>query len=151
VYFLESAHGAGACDHDCTLLWPAVPSDRMPLSQTGLLGELRRDGILQATYAGRALYYFAEDLSAGDVYGNRFQEFGQMGYLVTASGHEVGGKVAANASEWDDDNCGCADRPDADARFAIAFVSNDDATHRWLSRLLTGRAAALGRLSVALR
>jgi predicted lipoprotein with Yx(FWY)xxD motif len=151
VYFLERGRGAGACDRDCVLLWPAVPRDRMTSSHNGLLGELRRDETVQATYGGRALYYFAEDLSRGEANGDRFQEFGRISYLVTPSGGEVGGKIAPDTTESDDDRCGCADRPYVDTRFAVAFASNHDAARRWLSRLLTRRAVTPDRVSAAFR
>ena len=75
-----------------------------------------------ATYAGKPLHYFAEDVLPGDMKGHRAEEFGTIGYLINPSGREIGGRVAA-ISDAADEACGCTDVPvSIAARFATAFA-----------------------------
>ena len=71
----------------------------------------------EATYAGKLLRYFAEDVAAGDTKHHRFREFGTVGYLVGLSGRPVGGRVTT-ADYADDDACGCGERA-GDAAIAL--------------------------------
>ncbi len=124
VYVLA---GGAACDADCALLWPPVPARAFRAAagaDAGLVGALALpDGTREATYAGKPLRYFAEDVAAGDTNGHRFREFGKVGYLVALSGREVGGRVTT-ADYADDDACGCGDAPATlQSRFAIAFAA----------------------------
>ena len=121
VYVLSGA----ACEQDCALLWAPVPAGAVSASSpadTRLVGtEPLPGGTTGATYAGKPLYYFAEDVLAGDTNGHRFEEFGAIGYLVSPSGREVGGR-APSISYAADEACGCTDAPvTIAARFATAF------------------------------
>ena len=69
----------------------AVPvasvADGDPDLERELLGSIRAsNGIFQATYAGRPLFYFAEDFVPGDVNGHHFDEFGHVSYLIDPRG-----------------------------------------------------------------
>ena len=127
VYVLD---GAAACTADCALLWPPVPADQFRAAAASadarLVGAVvLPDGTAEATYAGKPLHYFAEDAQPGDVNGHRFQEFGTVGYLVSHSGREVGGRTAT-VSYADDEACGCTGvATTIAARFATAFDAPD--------------------------
>jgi predicted lipoprotein with Yx(FWY)xxD motif len=75
-YFEPDPVGASVCAGDCLAAWPALVADaeNAPLGDetvTGSLGSfVREDGTPQATYRGRALYYFAGDQAAGDTNGH---------------------------------------------------------------------------------
>ena len=122
VYVLSGA----ACDGYCAMLWPSVPAGavRAPSpAKARLVGaEALPGGTSGATYAGKPLHYFAEDVLPGDMNGHRTEEFGTIGYLVGPSGREIGGRVAA-VSYAADEACGCTDVPvSIAARFATAFA-----------------------------
>ena len=108
------------------MLWPSVPAGavRAPSpAKARLVGaEALPGGTSGATYAGKPLHYFAEDVLPGDMNGHRTEEFGTIGYLVGPSGREIGGRVAA-VSYAADEACGCTDVPvSIAARFATAFA-----------------------------
>jgi predicted lipoprotein with Yx(FWY)xxD motif len=104
------------CIDECRLLWPPVPADAVPLAGPGidaqLIGSVRGpSGVMQATYNGQPLHYFAEDFVAGDVNGQGFAEFGHTGSLVSPDG--------AALSDQTGEDCGChsvASEHDAVAR-----------------------------------
>ncbi len=83
------------CLDDCVGRWPPLSADPMPTADgeadPALLGSFTRpDGVVQATYNGWPLYYFAEDFSPGDINGHDFEEFGGEWYLLTPEGHALG-------------------------------------------------------------
>jgi predicted lipoprotein with Yx(FWY)xxD motif len=62
-----------------------------PLASTGakraLLGTTRRaDGRLQATYAGRALYYYVGDRKPGQILCQNVREFGGVWLVIRGNG-----------------------------------------------------------------
>ena len=121
VYVLDGA----ACTGPCALLWPAVPAADAPaMPDARLAGTVAlADGTEAATYAGKPLHYFAEDVLPGEANGHRFREFGTIGHLVTPSGRALGGQVAAGTDNDDDAACGCGAAPEnVSAGFAIAFA-----------------------------
>ena len=88
VYVVEDGRD---CIDECRLLWMPVPVDAVaagdPDLEPQLIGSIRSpNGIVQATYAGRALFYFAQDFVPGDVNGHHFDEFGHVSYLIDPSG-----------------------------------------------------------------
>jgi predicted lipoprotein with Yx(FWY)xxD motif len=117
LYLFEKGRDSGQrsnknnCVGDCLILWSPVPGDPFPTIGNGLdatlVGSFRRsDGTVQATYNGRLLYYFGEDLVAGDINGHQFEEFGGVGYLVTPTGRELGGQIAGKNYQGGED-CVC--------------------------------------------
>ena len=88
VYVVEDDRD---CIDECRLLWTPVPADAVAASdpdlEPQLIGSMRGpNGIFQTTYAGRPLFYFAEDFVPGDVNGHQFDEFGHVSYLIDPSG-----------------------------------------------------------------
>src|SRR5206468_12133850 len=64
--FTRDAHGRSACSGACAKAWPPYLVKARPRAGAGIaggrLGTTRRsDGTLQATYAGRPLYYYVRD------------------------------------------------------------------------------------------
>ena len=107
-------HGSNKsdCVGDCLVLFSPVAGDPAPIAGTGvdarLIGSLRRpDGRVQATYNGWPLYYFGEDLVAGDINGHQFSEFGGDWYLVAPTGREFGGRLAFGVDYQKSEECGC--------------------------------------------
>jgi predicted lipoprotein with Yx(FWY)xxD motif len=83
--------GMSTCSGDCLVQWPPVIVSGVPQAGTGidaaLLGTITRDdGMMQATYNGWPLYYYVDDLAAGDMIG---QGMGGVWYLVSGSGNAI--------------------------------------------------------------
>lgn len=72
-YFKKDAPGKSACSRDCIAKWPVFYTRKVVVSRTldkkDFAVITRDDGIKQTTYKGRPLYYFANDLVAGDTKG----------------------------------------------------------------------------------
>ena len=102
------------CIGDCLILFRPVAGEPAPTTGPGvdprLIGTVRRsDGKLQATYNGWPLYYFGEDIFAGETNGHQFNEFGGDWYLIGPTGREVGGRLAGGVDYQKSDRCGCQD------------------------------------------
>ena len=81
---------AGACAKAC----PPDIVEARPHTGTGLgaarLGTIKRpDGSLQATYAGRPLYYYIGDKKPGQIRCQNVTEFGGVWRVVRPNGHLV--------------------------------------------------------------
>ncbi|HEY1237766.1 MAG TPA: hypothetical protein VGE91_05470 [Solirubrobacterales bacterium] len=82
------------CSGDCATAWPpyivkAKPSAG-PGVKRGRIGTTRRrDGRLQATYAGHPVYYYVGDDEPGEVLCQAVNEFGGFWYVLRASGKAV--------------------------------------------------------------
>ncbi len=118
-----------SCVGDCVILWPPVPGDPFPVLENGvdasLVGSFRRtDGTVQATYDGRPLYYFGEDLVPGDVNGHQFEEFGGVGYLVTPTGHELGGRIPAGRNYQGGEDCVCHETTPQQTSPGLAYLGS---------------------------
>jgi len=67
IYIFENdPQGETVCYGECAEAWPPVLTDGDPVAGRGLKASLlgtvkRRDGKLQATYAGKPLYYYAHE------------------------------------------------------------------------------------------
>jgi predicted lipoprotein with Yx(FWY)xxD motif len=92
--FLNDTEGEStACTGDCADSWPALIV-RGELEAGGdvdesLLGTVDHpSGSMQATYAGRPLYYFAGDEQPGDTNG---QGLGEVWFVVSPSGEPIEG------------------------------------------------------------
>ena len=92
--FTKDARGRSACSGACAAAWPPYLV-KSPLragagTRSSLLGTTRRpDGKLQATYAGRALYFYVGDRSPGQILCQNVSEFGGLWLVVRANGSLV--------------------------------------------------------------
>jgi predicted lipoprotein with Yx(FWY)xxD motif len=82
------------CRDACAKAWPPFLVARRPSAGTGvrasLLGTVRRaNGRLQATYAGRPLYYYVGDTKPGQILCQGVLEFGGYWRVVRPSGSPV--------------------------------------------------------------
>jgi predicted lipoprotein with Yx(FWY)xxD motif len=95
LYLFTADHGKGSsCSGDCATAWPPYLVKSSPTgisgARQGLVGTARRsDGRLQATYAGRPLYYYEGDHSPGEVNCQAAYEFGGYWYVVRSTGKAV--------------------------------------------------------------
>jgi predicted lipoprotein with Yx(FWY)xxD motif len=92
--FTKDGKGRSACSGACAKAWPPYIVKSRPRAARGvkasLLGTRKRsDGRLQATYAGRPLYYYVGDRKAGQVLCQNVNEFGGLWLVVRASGKLV--------------------------------------------------------------
>jgi predicted lipoprotein with Yx(FWY)xxD motif len=92
--FEEDRKGMSACDTSCVKFWPPLVSRAAPRAGKGvhksLLATIRRqDGRRQVTYAGRPLYTFVGDKTAGQTSGEGLTNFGAEWYALAASGRTV--------------------------------------------------------------
>jgi predicted lipoprotein with Yx(FWY)xxD motif len=92
--FTKDTRGRSTCKGDCAAAWPPYIVSRRPLAAKGaagtLLGTTRRaDGRLQATYAGRPLYYYVGDRQPGQILCQNVSEFGGVWLVVRPSGKLV--------------------------------------------------------------
>ena len=90
VYTLKPSKTA--CSTACLKIWPALMLPKGVTKATAgkgvsasKLGTVKRNGgALQVTYAGKPLYYFILDKSAGQVHGNLTDTWGKWAVVVTA-------------------------------------------------------------------
>ncbi len=93
--FSHDPRGRSSCTGACAKAWPPFLVKRSPSAGAGarasLLGTVHRaDGTLQATYAGRPLYYYVGDSKAGQILCQHVSEFGGLWLVVRANGMPVG-------------------------------------------------------------
>ena len=87
--FIPDDQGGSACYEQCEAAWPPLVASTMAGEAVdgSLLGTApRTDGSTQATYNGWPLYYFANDLEAGETNG---QGLNDVWYVVDASGEPI--------------------------------------------------------------
>ncbi|MFC9243055.1 hypothetical protein ACFT7S_03115 [Streptomyces sp. NPDC057136] len=95
VYLFESDTSIkSTCSGDCAKAWPPVLTDGKPVAGEGAKADLlgtaaRGDGGTQVTYNGHPLYYFQDDVQAGDTNGQDSDAFGAKWYVLDASGDKV--------------------------------------------------------------
>jgi predicted lipoprotein with Yx(FWY)xxD motif len=94
--FTRDGRGKSACYGACASAWPPFLVARRPVAGTGvrraLIGTVRRrDGRLQATYAGRPLYFYVGDRRPGQVLCQNADEYGGTWLVVRGSGRLVRG------------------------------------------------------------
>jgi predicted lipoprotein with Yx(FWY)xxD motif len=92
--FTHDRPGRSTCKGDCAKAWPPFIVARKPRAGTGakasLLGVVRRaNGRLQATYAGRPLYYYVGDTKPGQILCQNVLEYGGFWRVVRPSGTPV--------------------------------------------------------------
>jgi predicted lipoprotein with Yx(FWY)xxD motif len=93
--FTRDAHDKSACSGACARAWPPYIVKSKPRAGAGVtarrIGTTKRaDGSVQATYAGRPLYYYIGDRRPGQILCQNVTEFGGVWRVVRASGHLVG-------------------------------------------------------------
>lgn len=93
--FTRDPRGRSACDGDCAAAWPPYRVKSRPRAGAGVLARRvgttwRADGSLQATYAGRPLYYYVGDRKPGQILCQNVLEYGGFWRVVRASGRLVG-------------------------------------------------------------
>ena len=89
--FTQDPDGKATCKGQCAKKWPPYFVSGRPSAGRGakasLLGTTRRsDGKLQATYAGRPLYYYVGDTSPGIVLCQNVVEFGGTWLVLRGNG-----------------------------------------------------------------
>src|SRR2546426_1150650 len=85
--FTKDPRGRSACSGACPKVWPPYIVRSAPRADAGvkssLLGTTRRaDGRLQATYAGRPLYYYVGDRAPRQILCQNVSEFGGLWLVV---------------------------------------------------------------------
>jgi predicted lipoprotein with Yx(FWY)xxD motif len=95
VLYAFSADGRRSrCSGACAAAWPPFVVSRVPHAGAGAHGAVhgvsrRRDGRLQATYAGRPLYYYVGDRKPGQILCQGVSEYGGLWQVVRANGNPV--------------------------------------------------------------
>jgi predicted lipoprotein with Yx(FWY)xxD motif len=92
--FTADPRGRSVCTGACARAWPPYLVTTRPRAGTGarasLIGTTRRPrGALQATYAGRPLYYYVGDRRPGQVRCQNVFEFGGLWLVVRPGGKPV--------------------------------------------------------------
>jgi predicted lipoprotein with Yx(FWY)xxD motif len=93
--FTRDPRGKSLCSGACARAWPPFIVKARPRAGAGVaagrLGTTKRaDGSLQATYAGRPLYYYVGDRKPGQILCQNVTEFGGVWRVVRPSGRLVG-------------------------------------------------------------
>lgn len=95
VYDFHKDKGTtSSCYGACAGVWPPVLTEGAPRAGDGAsaakLGTAKRkDGTVQATYAGHPLYTYAEDRQPGEANGQDIDSFGGEWYALQGSGAEA--------------------------------------------------------------
>jgi predicted lipoprotein with Yx(FWY)xxD motif len=89
--FTRDPRGRSTCAAACAKKWPPYIVGGRPAAGVGakasLLGTIRRnDGRLQATYAGRPLYYYVGDKKPGQILCQGVSLFGGLWLVVRPDG-----------------------------------------------------------------
>jgi len=92
--FTRDRLGKSACTGACAKAWPPYIVKSRPRAGQGVsaarLGTTkRRDGSLQATYAGRPLYYYIGDKKPGQILCQNVTEFGGIWRVIRPNGRLV--------------------------------------------------------------
>jgi predicted lipoprotein with Yx(FWY)xxD motif len=93
--FTRDPRGRSACTGACAAAWPPYIVKSRPRGGAGVTGARlgttrRRNGSLQATYAGRPLYHYVGDRKPGLILCQNVPEFGGFWRVVRPSGRLVG-------------------------------------------------------------
>jgi predicted lipoprotein with Yx(FWY)xxD motif len=89
--FTKDPRGRSTCSGACAAAWPPFVVPRSAHAGAGIRGALlgvvkRADGRLQATYAGRPLYYYVGDRRPGQILCQNDVEFGGAWRVVRGNG-----------------------------------------------------------------
>jgi predicted lipoprotein with Yx(FWY)xxD motif len=94
LYTFSIDRGKSRCNGACAAAWPPFIVTRAPAARAGakrsLVGVVRRaGGRLQATYAGRPLYYYVGDRKPGQILCQAVSEYGGLWLVVRPNGVPV--------------------------------------------------------------
>jgi predicted lipoprotein with Yx(FWY)xxD motif len=90
VYLFEGDTSSNLkCAGACTSVWPPVTYTGRPRTEAHAVAAdvgtiTRSDGIVQMTYRGHPLYFYAKDRNARDAQGQGLKSFGAGWYVVSA-------------------------------------------------------------------
>jgi predicted lipoprotein with Yx(FWY)xxD motif len=92
--FVEDEGTTSVCYGACAALWPPLVTKGRPLAGPGVRASLlgttkRKDGKLEATYAGHPLYYFVTDRKPGQTTGQGVNQFGGPWWVLSPAGKEI--------------------------------------------------------------
>jgi predicted lipoprotein with Yx(FWY)xxD motif len=92
--FTKDPRGRSVCSGACAAAWPPFIVGGKPAAgkgaKAGLLGTTSRaDGKLQATYAGKPLYYYIGDRKPGEILCQNVREFGGTWLVLRSTGAYV--------------------------------------------------------------
>lgn len=92
--FTSDPRGRSVCRGECAARWPPLLVRRAATAGAGAKASLlattkRADGALQATYAGRPLYYYVGDTKPGLILCQNAPEFGGLWLVLGADGKLV--------------------------------------------------------------
>jgi predicted lipoprotein with Yx(FWY)xxD motif len=92
--FTKDPSGRSVCTGACASAWPPYIVKSKPAALAGAKGKLlgttrRADRKLQATYAGRPLYYYIGDRSPGEILCQNVSQFGGVWQVVRVNGRVV--------------------------------------------------------------
>ena len=96
VYDFHKDKGTtSSCYGACAKVWPPVLTAGAPTAGEGAMSSKlgttkRKDGSVQATYAGHPLYTYVADKKPGEANGNDFSSFGAQWYALHGNGEEAG-------------------------------------------------------------
>jgi len=103
--WVADSHGKSSCSGGCAQAWPPLlakgkPSASGGVNTAGLGTTTRSGGSKQVTYMGHPLYYYAGDMSQGQITGQGSTQFGAKWWLVAPSGSAItgAGSTAATSS-----------------------------------------------------
>jgi predicted lipoprotein with Yx(FWY)xxD motif len=93
--FSHDPRGRSTCSGACASAWPPYLVTHAPSAGSGanveLLGAVRRaGGTLQATYAGRPLYYYVGDRKPGQILCQGVKAYGGLWQILGPTGIPVG-------------------------------------------------------------
>lgn len=88
-----------ACVDACAAMWPPVPVQAMAPSRD--IGTLARDGMKQAAYRDRPLYFYAGDRKPGDAAGDKLGKVWHVVPADTATRAATAPKAAAGTPTHD--------------------------------------------------
>jgi predicted lipoprotein with Yx(FWY)xxD motif len=94
VFTQDKPGGPSTCYGECATKWPPFIVKTTPRARDAakqrLLGTVKRnDGKLQATYAGRPLYFYFAEKDPGEILCQGVAEFGGTWYVVAPGGKPV--------------------------------------------------------------
>ncbi|WP_162623123.1 hypothetical protein [Billgrantia lactosivorans] len=97
LYLFERDEQGGdysTCEESCAIAWPPYTTEEPPSAGDGVdddrLDTIERDdGVLQVTYDGWPLYYFARDVHPGDALGQSVEHLGGHWYLLSPDGKPI--------------------------------------------------------------
>jgi predicted lipoprotein with Yx(FWY)xxD motif len=92
--FEKDRNGMSACYSSCAKIWSPLITSGKPTAAAGVTASKigttkRKDGSLQATYAGHPLYRYDDDHKPGQTEGEGSKAFGAEWYAVAPSGKKI--------------------------------------------------------------